>query len=204
MIHYCFNLFFTGGNLAENYRDRKSVFSINVQVACDSHLRCMNIVARWPGSVHDQTIFNNSALKQKFESGQFGNGFLLGDSGYELKNYLLTPFLNPSSPAENLYNESHIRTRNTIERCFGVCKNRFPVLRRQITLKLNRVQAIIVSCFVLHNIAIDTNEPTFGENDSHGNSQEYHEDNIIQTSQPTLNNMRNKLVQEYFLPLLNN
>lgn len=198
---YCFLLFLTGGNLAETYRDRKSNFSINVQVACDSHLRCMNIVARWPGSVHDQTIFNISALKQKFESGQFGNSFLLDDSGYELKNYLLTPFLNPSSPAENLYNEAHIRTLNTIEGCFGVCKNRFQVLRRQITLNLNRVQAIIVSCFVLHNIAIETNEESFGEDNSHGNSQEYHEDN--QTSLPTLNNIRNKLVQEYFLPLLN-
>ncbi|KAF9800223.1 hypothetical protein SFRURICE_004436 [Spodoptera frugiperda] len=191
-----------GGDSAENYRNRKSHFSINVQVVCDSQLRCLDIVTRWPGSVHDQTIFNNSFLKQRFESGQFGNSLILGDSGYELKQYLLTPFLNPSSPAENLYNEAHIRTRNTVERCFGVCKNRFPVLRRQITLNLNRVQAIIVACFVLHNIAIDANDRNFEDySDSH---IEPHEENLALSGSDFNNNTRNRLVQEYFLPLLNN
>ncbi|XP_039762384.1 putative nuclease HARBI1 [Pararge aegeria] len=187
---------------AENYRNRKSKFSFNVQVACDSQLRCLNIVARWPGSVHDQTIFNNSSLKQKFESGEFENGLLLGDSGYELKQYLLTPFLNPSSAAENLYNESHIRTRNTIERCFGVCKNRFPVLRRQDTLKLNKVQPIIVACFVLHNIAIDTNETDFGDNNDFDDDVHIIEDAVTPSLQFG-NNPRSRLVQQYFLPLLN-
>ncbi|XP_022831024.1 putative nuclease HARBI1, partial [Spodoptera litura] len=79
-----------GGDSAENYRNRKSNFSINVQLVCDSKLRCLDIVARWPGSVHDQTIFNNSFLKQRLESGQFRNSLILGDSGYELKQYLLT------------------------------------------------------------------------------------------------------------------
>lgn len=164
----------------------------------------MDIVARWPGSVHDQTIFNNSFLKQRFESGQFGDSLILGDSGYELKRYLLTPFLNPASPAENLYNESHIRTRNTVERCFGVCKNRFPVLRRQITLKLDRVQAIIVACFVLHNFAIDANERNFEDN-SCDLLTEPHEENAAQIPASNINSdTRNRLVQEYFLPLLNN
>lgn len=195
-------LFISGGNSAENYRNRKSNFSINVQVVCDSQLKCLDVVARWPGSAHDQTIFNNSSLKHRFESGQFRDGLLLGDSGYELKQYLLTPFLNPSSPAENLYNESHIRTRNTIERCFGVCKNRFPVLRRQITLNLARVQAIIVACFVLHNIAIDVNERNFGDNYNSTDTQTLEE---IAAQSPELNyDPRNRLVQEYFLPLLNN
>lgn len=37
-----------------------------------------NIVARWPGSAHDATIFNNSLVKIKFDRGDFRNGILLG------------------------------------------------------------------------------------------------------------------------------
>ncbi|CAI6353303.1 unnamed protein product [Macrosiphum euphorbiae] len=40
----------------------KGYFSINVQAICNSNLLLTNIVARWPGSVHDSTIFDNSLL----------------------------------------------------------------------------------------------------------------------------------------------
>ena len=37
-------------------------------------MRIIDIVARWPGSTHDQLIFNNSALKHRFEEGEFNEG----------------------------------------------------------------------------------------------------------------------------------
>lgn len=147
-----------GGDNAEEYRGRDGKFSVNVQTVCNAGLKIMDIVSRWPGAVHDQTIFNNSGVKARFEQGQMGNLVLLGDSGYALTNYLLTPFLQPRTPGENLFNESHIRTRNTVERSYGVWKRRFPVLANTIRLKLDRVEAIIVACAVLHNIAIDMKE----------------------------------------------
>jgi hypothetical protein len=49
---------------------------------------------------HDSTIFKGSLIGRKFINGVFGNGFLLGDSGYACATYLLTPFSNPSSPKE--------------------------------------------------------------------------------------------------------
>lgn len=117
-----------GGDNAEYYRNRKGYFSWNVQTVCDGNLRILDIVARWPGSTHDQTIFNNSALKTKFINGEMGNFLLLADSGYGLTNYLLIPVQAPRTPAEILYNESQIRTRNAVERSYGVWKRRFPVL----------------------------------------------------------------------------
>lgn len=75
----------------------------------------MDIVARWPGSYHDQIIFDNSNVKHKFETGVIKN-YLLDDVGYEVQPYLMTPLLNPTIRSQQLYNESHIRTRNVIER----------------------------------------------------------------------------------------
>lgn len=70
----------------ERFRNRKLFMSINVQVICDANLFIANLFARWPGSVHDSRIFNNSEIRAKFENNQF-NGWLLGDNGYACKSY---------------------------------------------------------------------------------------------------------------------
>ena len=132
--------------------------SLNVQGICDSNLKFRNIVARWPGSTHDSTIFNNCYDKIKFDEGQY-NGYLLGDSGYACSSYLLTPLSEPNSPQEHLYNEAHIRTRNCIERAFGIWKRRFPILAIGCRVKPEKTFAIIVATAVLHNILRQAGEP---------------------------------------------
>lgn len=67
-----------GGADAEVYRNRKGYFSINVQVVTNADLLFADIVARWPGSTHDATIFNHSRLKYRFERQEFAFGLLLG------------------------------------------------------------------------------------------------------------------------------
>ncbi|KOB67875.1 Uncharacterized protein OBRU01_19161 [Operophtera brumata] len=123
-------------NIGEEFRNRKSVFSLNVQGVCDAHLRFINVVAQWPGSTHDATIFNNLELRAQCENGVYGNRWLLGDSAYPCKSYLLTPLLHTHSINELNYNQAQIKTRNTIERCFGVWKRRFPVLSLKIRLAM--------------------------------------------------------------------
>ncbi|KAI4454285.1 hypothetical protein MML48_10g00001223 [Holotrichia oblita] len=76
-----------------------------------------------------------------------------GDSGYPLRSYLLTPLDQPRTAAEHLYNEAQIRTRNIIERTFGIWKRRFPILSLGIRTKLELAQAIIVASAVVHNLA---------------------------------------------------
>ena len=143
-----------GGEDAEIFRNRKGFFSINVQAVCDADLRIQSIVARWPGSAHDSIIYQNSRVQARFENGEFGDFLLLGDSGYAISRHLLTPLRAVHNQAEDLYNESLIRTRNTVERCFGVLKRRFPVLAMGIRVKITTVQSIIVATAVLHNIAL--------------------------------------------------
>lgn len=146
-------MFHLGGPNAELFRNRKGYFLINVQAVCNADVEITNIVTRWPGSVHDSTIFLNSRLRANFEANMYRNGILLGDSGYPLRQYLLTPILNPERPAEALYNEAHIRTRNSVERLYGVWKRRFPILALGMRYKLPRIMTIIVATAVLHNIA---------------------------------------------------
>ncbi|CAG4990230.1 unnamed protein product [Colias eurytheme] len=100
---------------------------IKVKSRRNNDLKLMNVVARWPGSAHDATIFNQSVLKAQCEDGILGNLWLLGDSAYPNRPYLLTPLLNPATAQEINYNEAQIKTRNTIERTFGVWKRRFPL-----------------------------------------------------------------------------
>jgi hypothetical protein len=62
--------------------------------------------------------------------GEIGEGWLLGDSAYPLRPWMMTPFLQPSTPTEERYNRYHAKARNTIERCFGLWKARFRCLDR--------------------------------------------------------------------------
>jgi hypothetical protein len=79
-----------GGDDAELFRNRKSHFSINVQGICDHNLVFTDIVTRWYGSAHDSRVFENSDICLFLEEGKVP-GIILGDSGYPLLPFLMTP-----------------------------------------------------------------------------------------------------------------
>jgi len=49
----------------------------------------------------------------------------IGDSGYPLRPWLLTPINNPITETEKYYNTKHMSTWSLIERCNGFLKMRF-------------------------------------------------------------------------------
>jgi hypothetical protein len=89
-----------------------------------------------------------------FELGEYGNAIILGDGGYGVRPFLLTPLERPQTPAEHRYNESQIRTRNPVERSYGVWKRRFPILALGMRVELEKVLVIINACAVLYNISL--------------------------------------------------
>ncbi len=131
---------------------------------CDANLSIMDVVARWPGSTHDSFIWRNSFLRHRLSSShQRGDAYLLGDSGYPLEPWLLTPYAVPcSSPQEEIFNIFHTKTRSAIERCFGMLKSRFRILDNSGGILLYNPEKcckIIIAAAILHNICIKYNVP---------------------------------------------
>jgi hypothetical protein len=148
-----------GGNDAETFRNRKGYFSVNVQLVCDHGCYITDVVARWPGSVHDSTIFDSSHVRAILET-RPADGYLVGDGGYACRSYLLTPLSNPGTDAERAFNQAQISARNCIERTNGLLKRRFPALQYGLRLRIDHVLPVIVATVVLHNIAVTLGEET--------------------------------------------
>ncbi|XP_050024566.2 putative nuclease HARBI1 [Dermacentor andersoni] len=149
-----------GGDDAEVYRNRKGVFSVNVQVVGGPQLQFFNVVASWPGSVHDSRIFDNSRVRVLYEEHRVP-GILLGNMGYACFPFLMTPLADPGSAntPEGRYNKAHTKTRNSVERAFGVWKRRFPCLDMKLQHKPCSATSIITACAALHNLALSRREP---------------------------------------------
>ncbi|XP_025078141.1 LOW QUALITY PROTEIN: putative nuclease HARBI1 [Pomacea canaliculata] len=75
-----------------------------------ANLVYINIVVKWPGSVHDARILRESPFYDAIENNQPPQGTLLEDSGYIQRDWLMTPVSNPESPEERMYNELHKQT----------------------------------------------------------------------------------------------
>nr|XP_034328367.1 putative nuclease HARBI1 [Crassostrea gigas] len=103
---------------------RKGFHAINMQGIVTADLRFTNIVCKYGGAKHEAYILANSSIPEIMDQLP-GGGWLLGDSGYPLRPWLMTPFLTPQAGQQEKYNASHIKTRNCVERAFGVLKSRF-------------------------------------------------------------------------------
>ncbi|XP_056386674.1 putative nuclease HARBI1 [Hyla sarda] len=138
------------------YRNRKLFHSLNVQIVCGPNFEILDVVASYPGSNHDSYILQQSLLGNMFANGSFGDGLLLGDNGYRLQSWLMTPYLNPSTAAEKKYNRAHVKTRTQVERLFGILKSRFRCLDitgGALLYKPEFVGKLVIACCILHNIA---------------------------------------------------
>ncbi|KAJ1201616.1 hypothetical protein NDU88_005422 [Pleurodeles waltl] len=164
------------------YRNRKHTHSINVQAIVDHQGLFTNIVAKYPGSVHDSFICCHSTINQHFQDGRYGNGLLVADQGYGIQPWILTLFGNPSTTAERAYNDADRRTRSIVERTFGILKSRFRCLDitgGSLLYSPEMVWKIILTCAILHNFCIRRNIP-FLEPEPHMPEEEEEEDGGLQ------------------------
>ncbi|XP_053968004.1 putative nuclease HARBI1 isoform X2 [Anastrepha ludens] len=127
---------------------------------CDPTLKILNVNAKFPGARHDSYIWSSSAVRmvmqRNFEIGNH-NLFLIGDSGYPLEPWLMTPLTNqPEGTPKFLYNEALCKARNPVERLFGVLKATWRCLSQQRTLLYDPgfTGQVVNACSVLHNIRL--------------------------------------------------
>ncbi|XP_069583824.1 transcription termination factor 4, mitochondrial isoform X1 [Ranitomeya imitator] len=142
--------------MEQMYRNKKHYHSINVQVICDSDTRILDVVSQCPGSTHDSSVLKQSEMHERFDKGEF-SGWLLGDAGYGVKQWLLTPFEKPATASEVRYNLSHNATYSAVERTIDVLKSRFRCLDNPNGVLLynpEKVSKIILVCCIIHNIAV--------------------------------------------------
>lgn len=147
------------GIFGDEFINRKNFPSMNVQATCDANCIFTSVDVGWPGSVHDNRVFKTSSLYQRLPNLFYS--ILLGDDGYGLTPFLMTPYKNPNSDVQKYYNKLHTNNRVTIEQSFGQLKRRFPILRYGVRLNMDKVCECILSCFILHNIAKILKEEDF-------------------------------------------
>ncbi|XP_060098655.1 putative nuclease HARBI1 [Heteronotia binoei] len=130
------------------YRNRHHFYSLSVQASCNNQGLFTDLVAKFPGSVHDDQIFTSLGLNRLLAAWPDGQGWLLGkatkwwhgaplpspvltflsstgDQVYPLLPYLLTPYQEDAPEDQTAYNQVHRATCIVIERSFGQLKMRF-------------------------------------------------------------------------------
>ena len=82
--------------------------------------------------------------------------YLLGNSGYPLLPWLMTPHRNVRNPTvlESLYNRKLRRGRVVVENAFGILKQSWRELLHKIELEVTYLPDVITACVLLHNFLL--------------------------------------------------
>lgn len=138
------------------YFNRKGFYSIVLLASCDSNLSFNYVWTGNPGSTHDATVLRSSDLfsncNEKIPQGYY----LMGDSAFPLLRWLVTPFRDHGnlSRQQKLFNKTHSKCRDVIERAFGLLKCRFRRLFRFEVLDMTVLVNSVLAACVLHNICL--------------------------------------------------
>ncbi|CAN0925206.1 hypothetical protein LINGRAHAP2_LOCUS34622 [Linum grandiflorum] len=135
-------------------------------------MRFTYVMAGWEGTTNDSRIVLETASNpnNQFPMPPLGmvQIFLAGkyyivDFGYSNIPGFLAPYRGYTTyfqemrrrggpkGREELFNYRHSNLRNIIERCFGVLKKRFPILKNMCSYSYRKQTLIVIACCAIHN-----------------------------------------------------
>lgn len=148
-----------------DYFNKKQYYSLALQAIVDPDKRFIDLYCGEPGSLHDSRILKKSQFYEQVLNNPNvifpQNTFIISDSGYPAKNWLITPFKNNGhlTQQQRNFNFLHSSSRMVVENAFGLLKNRFRrLLHFSEQVNINLIVNLIVSACVLHNICINQND----------------------------------------------
>lgn len=150
---------------SQAYMNRKGWYSYNVQATADHKFCFTSVTIKWPGSMHDASVFQASALNKALTDGTIPACprhilpdtdpvpvFLLGDPAYPLLPCLMKEYVRGGATArEQYFGFTMCKARMVIECTFGRMKARWRCLNRPMDIKQDTLPDVILSCFVLNN-----------------------------------------------------
>jgi hypothetical protein len=153
---------------------KTSGYNIQMQAVVDRRKRFLDLAMGMPGSTHDSRKLRRSTLYQQAKSGTLFDSsvavdgftpYLLGDSGYLLKQWLMTPYRDgpgrggQRSLLERLFSKRLSRGKSVVENAFGILKQSFRELLDVIDLYVTFVPDAVVCCCLLHNLLLGQDPP---------------------------------------------
>jgi DDE superfamily endonuclease len=152
----------------------------------DQRLICYYL-SGWPGSAHDNRVWNQTPVFTNPEKYFSPKQYILGDSAYDNSNVMVSSYMCPKDMElphdQEVFNTALARPRMAAEHTIGMLKARFPFLRsirmpitdNKKTLKI--ILMYIDVCIILHNLLIKQQDPIpkewFDSNDAIDPSDDY-------------------------------
>ena len=150
-----------------DYYNRKGWYSIILQGVVDAAYQFIDINVGWPGKVHDARVFANSAIFKNGEASKLFpetkakeiNGvripvIIIADAAYPLLNWVQKPFPDHGNLSQEKlhFNYRLSRARMVVENAFGRLKGRWRCLLKQNEGNIDKMNNVVASCCILHNI----------------------------------------------------
>ncbi|CAF1039448.1 unnamed protein product, partial [Rotaria sordida] len=150
-----------------DYYNYKKFHSVIMLAAVNSNLMFTYINVGAPGRCNDSSVYSRSTLYDVIQNSIYKKYYLIennvtiyahliADSAFPLDATLIKPYIEKPnmSRKECMFNYRLSRARSTVERAFGIMKNRFRCIHRKLEYELDNSVRIIKAIAILHNICI--------------------------------------------------